>query len=144
MKDLKLFDSPFPELNVSQLYAILALRSEIFVVEQDCIYQDLDGRDREPGARHLWLEDQGQVVAALRLLREAHGHRIGRLVTARHARGRGLAARLIQAALERSAGPWILSGQRHLEQWYEGFGFRRQGEDYLEDGIPHVSMLRPG
>jgi ElaA protein len=138
------FDAAFSDLSVDQLYAILALRSEIFVVEQNCVYQDLDGRDREPGARHLWLEENGQAVAALRLLQESQGHRIGRLVTARQARGRGLAEQLIRKALASSEGPWILSGQRHLEAWYEGFGFCRQGEDYLEDGIPHVSMLRPG
>lgn len=143
MSGLAALDAAFSDLSADQLYAILALRSEIFVVEQDCVYQDLDGRDREPGARHLWLEENGQVLAALRLLQESSGHRIGRLVTARHARGRGLAAQLIRQALASSEGPWILSGQRHLERWYEGFGFCRQGEDYLEDGIPHVSMLRP-
>ena len=135
-------EARFEEFDPLTLYGLLQLRSEIFVVEQDCVYLDLDGRDTEPQTRHFWIEDGGRVLSALRLLRDEHHERIGRVVTAAAARGQGLSSRLLTHTLEASSGPWILSGQRHLAPWYERFGFEARGDDYLEDGIPHICMVR--
>ena len=135
-------DASLAELDPATLYRILALRGDVFVVEQNCVYADLDGRDLEPSARQLWIENDGVVLATLRLLINPDGAvRIGRVATAATARGSGLAARLMQRALalagDREVG---LNAQAYLLQWYERFGFVRDGADYDEDGIPHVPM----
>ncbi|WP_375484701.1 GNAT family N-acetyltransferase [uncultured Jatrophihabitans sp.] len=137
-------DALLVELDPTTLYRILALRTDVFVVEQDCVYADLDGRDLEPGARQLWLERDGAVLATLRLLDDPDGTaRIGRVATAKRARGQGLAARLMQRALELAGERAVLlDAQSYLEQWYARFGFVRDGEEFVEDGIPHVPMRR--
>lgn len=136
----------FSELDPATLYALLRLRVDVFVVEQACAYPELDGRDLEPGTRHLWLEDASGPVAYLRLLDdcEAGGHgtrRIGRVATAASHRSQGLAARLVRAALELCQGPVVLDAQAHLQPWYERLGFVATGAAYMDaDGIPHVPM----
>lgn len=126
------------------LYRVLALRSAVFVVEQACTYQDLDGLDLADGVRQLWATDGEIVVATCRLLPEpGGGTRIGRVVTAPASRGSGLAARLIDHALARCDGPWVLGAQAHLADWYGSFGFVVDGEPFEDDGIPHVPMRRP-
>ena len=127
------------------LHDILRLRCDVFVVEQECAYPELDGRDLEPDARQLWIERaDGEVVATLRLLRDPDGTaRIGRVATAASARGEGLAAQLMTRALELTGdGDVVLDAQTYLEDWYARFGFVRAGADYVEDGIPHVPMRR--
>jgi len=135
-------DARLAELDPTTLYGILALRSEVFVVEQACVYLDPDGRDLEAGARQLWIEEDGAVVATLRLLADADGTaRIGRVATAKTARGRGRSAVLMRRALQLAAGQEVVLGaQTYLFDWYARFGFVRDGEDYVEDGIPHVPM----
>jgi ElaA protein len=137
-------DAALADLDAATLYRILALRVDVFVVEQTCPYPELDGRDLEPDARQLWLERDGAVVATLRLLfDDGATARIGRVATARGARGEGLAARLMDRALDLADGRTVvLNAQAHLLGWYERFGFVRDGADYLEDGIPHVPMRR--
>jgi ElaA protein len=132
------------DLDSRTMYAILALRNEVFVVEQECAYQDLDGRDTEPGAIHLWAERDGDVLAYLRLLEEPDGSvRIGRVCTRFGARGQGLSARLMEYALKMADGRrTVLAAQAHLELWYAKYGFARVGDPFLEDGIPHVPMAR--
>ena len=136
----------FDELDPSTLYALLRLRVDVFVVEQRCPYPELDGRDTEPSARHLWLERDQQPVAYLRLLEEPDGTaRIGRVVVPRDARGAGLGGRLMKAALARvGERPCVLSAQSHLVGLYARYGFSPTGQEYLEDGIPHVPMRRAG
>lgn len=131
-------------LDARTLYALLALRVEVFVVEQACSYPELDGRDLEPETIHLWAERDGDILAYVRLLAEPTGEvRIGRVCTKFGARGRGLAARLVDYAVKMAGDRRIvLSAQAHLEAWYERFGFARSGEPYVEDGIPHVPMVR--
>ncbi|HSV41437.1 MAG TPA: GNAT family N-acetyltransferase [Nocardioidaceae bacterium] len=120
-----------------------ALRSAVFVVEQDCAYQDLDGRDREPGTRHVWVSDDGRPVAYLRILDDSDHARIGRVVVAATHRGRGFADDLMVAALAAiGERPSSLEAQSHLEKWYERFGYARSGDDYVEDGIPHTPMSK--
>jgi ElaA protein len=133
----------FAALDPSTLYEILQLRVDVFVVEQACPYRDIDGRDREPGTRHLWMEDGGEVVACLRLLDDGEDARIGRVVTAPTHRRRGLAATLVHDAVAR-AGPRsiVLDAQSHLAAWYGSLGFRVDGPEFMEDGIPHTPMRR--
>nr|WP_208392974.1 GNAT family N-acetyltransferase [Frigoribacterium faeni] len=124
---------------------MLRLRVDVFVVEQECPYPELDGRDLEPDAVMLWAEEDDQVLATVRLLVDHadDGMRIGRVATAAAARGRGLAADLMRVALERCAGRLVrLDAQAHLEGWYARFGFVVDGPGFLEDGIPHVPMSR--
>lgn len=135
----------FADLDAPTLYAILRLRSEVFVVEQDCVYLDPDGRDAEPGAIHLWAsDDSGAVVATLRLLTDENGvRRIGRVATAQAARGSGVAGALMTRALELAGeAAVVLDAQSYLVDWYGRFGFTATGPEYLEDGIPHVPMRR--
>ena len=130
-----------PDLTPQQLYAILRLRAEVFVVEQDCPYPDLDGRDLAPGTRHFWTEG---FESYLRVLTESGGvYRIGRVVTAQHARGRGLAARLMTAALEHIGEvDSVLAAQTPAQGLYAKFGYVPEGDEFDEDGIPHITMWR--
>jgi ElaA protein len=129
------------ELDAATLYALLRLRTDVFVVEQACAYAELDGRDTEPGARHCWVDDAGRVVACLRLLAEPDGAtRLGRVATARDRRGEGLGARLVDHALGIAERPVVADVQSHLARWYVRFGFTAEGREFDADGIPHRSM----
>ena len=132
----------FAELSPTVLYGILKLRSDVFVVEQECAYPDIDGRDLEPDALHLWTEADGEVVAYLRVLNGPPdgASRIGRVVTADSARHQGLAAGLVHKALAETMGPVVLDAQSYLVEWYRGLGFEVVGEEYLDDGIAHTPM----
>lgn len=161
------------ELDASTLYRILQLRVDVFVVEQQCPYRELDGRDLEPGTRWLWATDAGTVVATLRILREENRTaRIGRVATAPQARTGGIATALMRRALQvldtaRDAAPdaWLetegteqarsadgqhprtadvlLDAQTPLAGWYQRFGFEAAGPEFVEDGISHLPMRRP-
>jgi ElaA protein len=134
----------FLDLDAATLYALLKLRSDVFVVEQQCCYADLDGRDTEPGTRHVWLARDRDVLAYLRILADDGTERIGRVVVAKSGRGAGHAGRLMAHALavigNRDS---VLEAQAHLVGLYERFGYAVTGPQYLEDGIPHVPMRRP-
>jgi ElaA protein len=133
----------FAELTPFELYGLCRLRVDVFVVEQECPYPELDGRDAEPTTVHVWLEEDGAVLATIRVLDDGETRAIGRVATAASARGRGLAARLMEEGIALCEGfPITLGAQAYLEGWYERFGFRRSGEGYVEDGIPHVPMRR--
>jgi predicted GNAT family N-acyltransferase len=133
----------FAGLTPFEVYALCRLRVDVFVVEQQCPYPELDGRDAEPATVHLWFEDDGAVAATIRVLDDGDTRAIGRVATAATHRGRGLAADLIRAGIDLCEGhPITLGAQAHLESWYERFGFRRSGPGYVEDGIPHVPMRR--
>ncbi|MFI7600547.1 GNAT family N-acetyltransferase [Actinoplanes sp. NPDC049681] len=134
----------FRDLDVTTLYAILKLRVDVFVVEQECPYPEIDGRDEEPGTRHVWLARGDEILAYLRILDEGGTERIGRVVTAPHARKGGHASRLIEHALTVVGNrPAVLGAQAHLAGFYGRFGFVVAGDGYVEDGIPHVPMKRP-
>jgi ElaA protein len=139
----RLRQARFAELSATEVYGLCRLRVDVFVVEQQCPYPELDGRDLEPETVHLWFEADGGPVATIRVLREETGWAIGRVATAEGRRGSGLAARLMAAGLELCGDePVVLGAQTYLEGWYERFGFRRTGPDYVEDGIPHLPMRR--
>src|SRR5215212_1418111 len=121
----RLRQARFAELSPFEVYALCRLRVDVFVVEQQCPYPELDGRDTEPATVHLWLESGGRVATGVGF------------------RGQGLAARLMHEGIALCEGfPITLGAQAHLQGWYEQFGFRLSGPGYVEDGIPHVPMLR--
>ena len=142
-------EAALADLPPATLYALLRLRVDVFVVEQECAYPELDGRDLEPDCVHVWAESSGDVpgvpVATLRVLRDPDGRgRIGRVATAAPFRGAGVAAALMDRALELLPGvDVVLDAQAHLEHWYARFGFTAAGPRFVEDAIPHVPMLRP-
>jgi ElaA protein len=143
--EVSLSVSPLAEIPSPTLYAILRLRVEVFVVEQHAAYPDLDGRDAEAGALLIWAtDDEGRVLSTARVLQEPDAKRIGRIATAPDARGRGIAAQVLQRGIELCDGkPIHLDAQTQLLDWYRRFGFEVSGEEYLEDDIPHRPMLRP-
>lgn len=139
----------FTELSPVELYQMLALRCAVFVVEQHCAYQDLDGLDLNPGVRHLNLWQHGKLIATARLLgpgvQAADQVWIGRVVVASEARGQGLARELVQSALVEVQARWPgypvrLSAQTYVCDFYRSLGFVPLGNEYLEDGIPHQQM----
>lgn len=134
----------FAELSARTFHDLLKLRVDVFVVEQECPYPELDGRDVEPGTRHLWLERDGVPLAYLRILTDPDGvARIGRVVVAKEARGDGYAGRLMAAALaEVGDRPCVLEAQSYLVGFYGRHGFTVSGPEYVEDGIPHTPMRR--
>lgn len=134
----------FDELDARTAYDVWRLRQDVFVVEQECPYADLDGRDREPGTRHVVLWFEGVVNGCVRLLEESGDVvRIGRVALAPRLRGRGFAEEMMHEALatvgDRRA---VLDAQSPLADWYASFGFVVTGPEFLDDGIPHVPMAR--
>lgn len=135
------------DLDTATLYQLLKLRVEVFVVEQKCAYPELDGLDLLPETRHFWLDDEGEVIATLRLLEEhedgVKSFRIGRLCTVVAARGHGYTTRLLQAALAEVGSATVrLNAQAYLVDMYAKHGFEPDGEEFDEDGILHVPMRK--
>lgn len=141
------------DLEPETLYALLKLRVDVFVVEQNCPYPELDGRDLEPRSRHYWLaggssvgDGSGPVLGTVRLLKEPDkSYRIGRICVLRELRGKGLGRRLMDAILaEVGSGDCVLDAQTPHVDFYSSFGFTPTGDPYDWDGIEHVPMRRPG
>jgi ElaA protein len=131
----------FEELSARTFHDIVRLRLDTFIVEQDCPYHELDGRDILPTTEHVWMEEDGEVVSYLRLYPGDEGATwLGRVVTAPSHRQRGLGALLMAHALRSAPRPVRISAQSRLAAWYAGFGFERCGPDFIEDGIPHTPM----
>jgi ElaA protein len=129
------------ELTPQTLLGILAVRQDVFVVEQNCVYPDIDARDAEADTVHLWIEDADhRVVSTLRLLNDGDERRIGRVATLAEARARGYSGALLRRAIEMSDPPIVLSAQAYLVDWYARFGFAVCGEHWVEDGIEHAPM----
>ncbi len=136
------------ELNAQDLYDLLALRSAVFVVEQNCPYQDLDGKDQK--SDHIFARDKdGELIACARIVYPGSScseGSIGRVATAMKVRGSGTGKLLMEQCMnyliqECDAGGIRISAQEYLLKFYEGFGFEQVSESYLEDDIPHVEML---
>ncbi|MBS7332670.1 MAG: GNAT family N-acetyltransferase [Weeksellaceae bacterium] len=141
----KLFD----ELSAKELYQIIQLRNEVFVIEQDCIYQDADGKDMKCG--HLWATINDDIVAYSRIVPKGVSYEnepsIGRVVTSDKVRGMGLGKQLIEYSIQTIENRLFtssirISAQLYLKAFYESFGFEQVSEEYLEDDIPHIEMLR--
>jgi ElaA protein len=140
---------PFDSLTVKELYDIMALRQEVFVVEQNCPYLDADGKDFE--GWHLMLFNNEEVLSAYtRLLPKGISYdnyaSIGRVVSASLARGTGVGKAVMQESINQMAQlfpnqPVKIGAQSYLLKFYESLGFESTGEEYLEDGIPHTSMI---
>lgn len=138
----------FDEITTPELYAVIKARIDVFVVEQDCPYPDLDDYDQK--AIHLWAEKDGEVLAYCRIFDKGIKYpetSIGRVVTTEKARGTGLGKQLINYALEVIENRLMtsevrISAQDYLLRFYVGFGFRDTGKKYLEDNIPHTEMYR--
>jgi len=143
---------PYAELSLDELYAILALRQRVFIVEQKCAYLDAD--DYDVRAWHLFqlapTAYPVRVAAYARLFAPGARHAeasIGRIVTAPEVRKSGLGHALVGEAIQRcidqfGEGPIRIGAQKHLEQFYGEHGFEVAGPEYVEDGIPHIEMLR--
>ena len=137
----------FTELSLDELYDILQLRAEIFVVEQDCVYNDLDGLDKL--AIHQFLKKEDKIIAYSRLLKP--GTRfidcsIGRVVVKQSERGTGLGIEMMETAIKFILNEWgaskiKISAQKYLQKFYQDLGFEIVTNEYLEDGIPHFGML---
>ena len=141
---------PFQELSLEELYSIMRLRQEVFVVEQDCPYLDADGLDQS-SLHVLGMTPNGAIVAYTRLLPKGILYEdyaaIGRVVTHPSIRSKGIGNQLMKAsisALEKQMGfkKIKISAQYHLIAFYQTFGFEPIGEQYLEDNIPHIAMIR--
>lgn len=143
---MQTFLCTFEELSNRELYEILKLRSEIFVVEQNCVYNDLDNLDQE--ALHLFKLDNGEIVAYARLLKPGTrfpSASIGRVVTRFDKRRNGFSKQLILQAIDYIVSEWSvksisISAQKYLREFYESLGFEVVSNEYLEDGIPHYEM----
>lgn len=141
--ELKKFD----QLSLVELYGILKLRAEVFVVEQNCSYQDLDDKDK--CAYHLFLKDNENIVAVSRILPENVSYKemaIGRVVVKEQYRGRGISKVMMGKAIEfiikdLKKSKIRLSGQAYLVDFYQNLGFKKVSDCYLEDGIEHFEFL---
>lgn len=138
----------FEALTKDELYALLQLRNEIFVVEQDCVYQDIDGKDRK--AFHLLGEDNGTLIAYTRIFKggDYFEHAaMGRIAVKEGFRNYGYGHEVVKASIAfiretLNENTIVLSAQQYLVKFYESHGFKQEGEVYLEDGIPHIKMVK--
>ena len=140
----------FDDLTAREVHDILQARSAVFVVEQACVFQDVDGVDVQ--SWHLFAREGEEVAAYCRLIQPGVKYAeasIGRVITTGIARGRGDGRALVNEALSRAAALWPgqpirIGAQQRLERFYQSLGFKTVSEPYEEDGIPHVEMLHPG
>ncbi|MFR1710007.1 MAG: GNAT family N-acetyltransferase [Clostridium sp.] len=144
---MELVIKKFNELTVEELYKILRVRNEVFVVEQTCIYQDCDNKDYN--SYHLYLEDENEMVGYLRIVNKGISYdeiSIGRVLVKESHRNRGISRKIMLEAIkfieeELNSTEIRLSGQVYIKGFYESLGFKQVSEEYLEDDIPHVEML---
>tara|TARA_B100000609_G_C17056330_1_gene351740 strand:+ start:101 stop:550 length:450 start_codon:yes stop_codon:yes gene_type:complete len=141
----KIFYKKFDSLSRKEIHDLFLLRSEVFVVEQNCVYQDIDGRDEK--AEHVLVKKSNEIIAYARVLeeRDSNNISIGRIVVSKKERGNSLGSYLLDFILkkvqeEKPKRPIKISAQAHLEKFYTDHGFKRKSNTYMEDGIPHISM----
>ena len=145
---MKTYIKKFEELSVDEIYNILKLRSSVFVVEQNCVYQDLDDKDKQ--AIHLFTEQDQEIIAYTRIFQKGDYYpenpSIGRVVVSKKERGKEIGKSIMKESIlyiknNHNSKIIELSAQKYLDKFYKELGFYRVGEDYLEDGIPHQRML---
>ncbi|WP_343342701.1 GNAT family N-acetyltransferase [Terrisporobacter petrolearius] len=137
----------FNELNIEEIYKILALRNEIFIVEQECAYLDCD--DKDLNSYHLFLTENGQIVSYLRILEKGVSYdeiSIGRVAVKKSYRGKGISRKMMLKAIEfiennLSENTIKIQAQAYLLNFYSSLGFKAVSEEYLEDNIPHIDMI---
>jgi ElaA protein len=146
---VKWLSKSFEECTKKEIHDLFALRAEVFVVEQHCVYQDLDGKD--PKAVHIFgLTESKKLIAYSRILEPgiiySNAAAIGRIVVAPSYRNKNIGHDLVAFSLKKTENlfpstPIKISAQSHLTHFYETHGFKKEGKEYLEDGIPHIAML---
>lgn len=136
----------FNELTVEELYDILKVRSEVFVVEQNCVYNDQDGKDID--SIHIMIKEGNKIMAYLRVIKAGISYdnaSIGRVLVTSEARKKGLARKIVCAGIDYIINSWnedkiTIGAQNYLRDFYESLGFEAVSEVYSEDGIPHLDM----
>ena len=145
---MKIHIKKFQELTVDETYNILKLRSEVFVVEQNCVYQDLDGKDDR--AMHLFYKEENELIAYTRIFQKGDYYpenpSIGRVVVSKKERGKEIGKSIMKDSILYIKNNYNnksieLSAQKYLDKFYKELEFYSQGDDYLEDGIPHQRMF---
>ncbi|MFC4559946.1 GNAT family N-acetyltransferase [Virgibacillus kekensis] len=137
----------FQELSNEELYALMKIRVEVFVVEQECPYPELDDNDQQ--AIHYFYEENGRIVANVRILPSGSKYKevsIGRVLVAKEFRGKGFAKEIMNRAIDFIVNEWnekkiFLQGQEHLKKFYSDLGFTQISDAYMDDGIPHIDMI---
>ena len=138
----------FHELTTQELYNILQLRSEVFVVEQNCIYQDIDGKDQK--AVHIFFTENNKTIAYSRIFNEGEyfeNPSIGRVVVKKEKRGTELGKKIMIEGAKYIKDNFVnknieISAQKYLKEFYTNLGYKFTGNEYLEDGIPHIRMIK--
>ena len=147
MNSASYLSKSFEDLSMTELYAILALRMQVFCVEQNCAYQDLDGQDQN--AQHVFIKENNAILAYARILKGEQAYHIGRVVVHPQHRKKGLATVVMQASInsikriqskQQKNIKIEISAQSYLTDFYQGLGFENTGKYYLEDDIPHEEM----
>lgn len=144
---MKTFIKTFDDLSNTEIYQILRLRSEVFVVEQECIYQDIDNKDKK--AVHIFLKEKNEIIAYSRVFKEKEyfeNPSIGRVVVANKRRMYGVGKKIMNISIDYikqniKAKSIEISAQKYLKKFYSNLGFIQQGDEYLEDNIPHLRMF---
>ncbi len=139
---------PYKDLSIDELYSLLRLRSEVFVVEQNCVYQDMDEKDKK--AIHILGLNNKEIVAYARIFKPGDYFKeasIGRVVVSQKERGSGLGYKIMNASIKAVQDEFQeynikVSAQKYLKKFYNNLGFKQVGEEYLEDGIPHIAMIK--
>ena len=139
----------FQELTLEELYEILRLRQDVFILEQKCLYQDIDEQDQQ--AQHLLVLENGRLVVYLRMFPKGTLYpdavSFGRLLITKSERNKGLAKDAMRRLITylndcKNQDPMIISAQTYLQQFYRSFGFLEVGSPYDEDGVPHIKMIK--
>jgi len=144
---LKIKTYTYNELTKEKLYQIIRLRLEVFVIEQNCVYQDLDNKDQK--AIHLVGEEKGKTIAYTRLFKRGdyfENASIGRVIVKKENRKKGHGKKIMLKSIEvlkkeHKEKRIEISAQKYLTSFYADLGFKKEGEDYLEDNIPHIKMI---
>ena len=143
-----IFIKSFSDLTKEELYNILSLRSEVFIVEQNCVYQDIDQKDQL--ALHVFLKKNNQIIAYTRIFKPNDYFKyssIGRVVVLKKERGSKIGRQIMKFSIKKieeifNETKIKISAQKHLIPFYKKLGFTTIGEEYLEDGIPHIAMIK--
>ena len=144
---MKTFIKNFQDLSNTEIYQIRRLRSEVFVVEQECIYQDIDNKDKK--AVHIFLKEKNEIIAYSRVFKEKEyfeNPSIGRVVVANKRRMYGVGKKIMNISIDYikqniKAKSIEISAQKYLKKFYSNLGFTQEGDEYLEDNIPHLRMF---
>ena len=147
---MELFVKSFDQFDIYELHDILKLRADVFVVEQDCVYPDIDGKDFK--ALHVFGKMDGKIVAYTRCFPPGYYFdqaAIGRVVVDQHYRKHKLGKEIMKASIQAikthyQTSDITLSAQTYLKRFYSDLGFQETGAEYLEDGIPHIKMIKKG